>query len=100
MPATLDLHNTGNLDLLLSDPDSGAAVTTNDLTCRVQPPAPAAAVDVVPVTLVSAGGPATPARYRARYASSASGEHWVQFKSATLGLEIEEPFMVRDSHVT
>lgn len=100
MAGEFDLGNTLNLDILLSDPDTGAAVTTGDLVCHVTTPDGGGPVNVSPVTQVTAGGPATPARYRARYASTMAGEHWFQYTSVALGLQVEGAFVVRASRVS
>jgi hypothetical protein len=99
MPGTYDLGDTVDIDVLLSDPDTGNGIVVADLVCHVQPPS-GAVVPVSPVTQVSAGGVGVPSRYRARFASTIVGEHWAQFTSATLGLVRESAFMVRASNVS
>lgn len=94
--------DTYTLEIILADPDTGAAVTANDITCRVQPPG-AAVVPVAPVTQFDAGAPLPnprPARYRARFLTTVAGEHWAEFASATLGMQKEGAFYVEASKVT
>lgn len=103
MAGPYTVGGTITLEVSLSDPDTGDAMTANDVTCRVKPPGAAAVVPVVPVTLFDGGAVGAnprPARYRARYPMAAEGEHWYEFASVTLGMQREDTFYVEASKVT
>lgn len=94
MPGPYDLGQTITLEVDLADPDTHLPVDAGDLVCHVKPPTSAMA-PVTPVTTPGAG------KYRARYLTAETGEHWYQFSSVTLGGVLKEgAFVVLPSRVS
>lgn len=83
---------TITLEVNLTDPDTGAPVDAGDVLWRVKPPGAAPTANAAATNF-------SPGVYRGRYQIAADGEHWVEFSSATLGMQREGAFVADTNHV-